>query len=95
MSDNNTDSNTREVTTSENTDRLEAARQDAGAGRAKRKRIELPDATLDEDRSIGSMEEEELLKRRRLAGEGEGSSSAGMDDKDACDISDGMCIFSR
>jgi hypothetical protein len=41
------------------------------------------------------MDEEELLKRRRLAGEGVGSSSAGMDDKDACDISDGMCIFSR
>ena len=79
-----------------NTDRLEAARQDTGAGRAKRKRIELLDATLDEDRSIRSMNEEELLKRRRrLDGEGVGSSSAGMDDKDACDISDGMCIFSR
>ena len=71
--DNNTDSNAREVATTEYTDRLEAARQDTGAGRAKRKRMEMPDATLDEDRGIGSMDEEELHKRRRLAGEGERS----------------------
>ena len=57
--------------------------------------MEMPDATLDEDRSIGSMDEEELYKRRRLAEEGEGSSSAGVDDKDESDISDGMCTFSR
>ena len=93
--DNYTDNNAREVATSEHTDRLEAARQDTGAGRAKRKRTDLPEATLAEDRSIGSMDEEELLKRRRLAGEGEGSSSAGLDEKDASDISDGMCNFSQ
>jgi len=41
------------------------------------------------------MDEEELLKRRRLAGEGIESSSAGLDEKDASDISDGMCNFSQ
>ena len=63
------------VAASLHTDRLEATRQDIGAGRAKRKRTGLPDSTLDDERSIESMDEEELLKRWRLAGEVAGTSS--------------------
>ena len=63
-------------------------------GRAKRKASSV-EPTLDYERTIGDMDSVELAKRRRLAGGEAVGASAGMDEFDIGDNSDGMCNNSR
>ena len=83
-----------EVETSEPIDSLVAPSQDTGVGRAKRKASSL-EPTLDYERTIGEMDSVEFAKRRRLAGGEAVGASAGMDELDIGDNSDGMCNNSR